>query len=253
MARHRASTARMMFPNPDDVPRLPVARSVLRESRFVDVELHPEAVDEYGRLGIQQGDLVELSQAPIEPDGVPFVVDQSARSRGGLVVTVRPVGPSLEEGRVCVKGLLTGSKYTIVSGGRVGEFTVHRNMSVEGVGALKLHFAHGSQLQKLQMVRGCSIKIKEKPCGMEDWTVLEVHTENLERCPNCRTGLSGPRAKEFNAEDLCAAGTQWALVHPKNVPPQGVALFAERTTATPPAEMSQPPFLRFVARPDPRR
>merc|ERR1719350_414277 len=245
----------MMFPNPDEVPRLPIARSVLRESKFVDVELRPEAVETFAQLGIRQGDVVELSDAPVEPDGTPFIVDQAVRPmvRGGLVVTVRPVGPSLEEGRVCVKGLLTGSKFTIVGAGRVGEFTVHRNMTVEGVGALKLHFAHGSQMHKLQLSKGSAIKIKERPCGTEEWTVHEVHTENLERCPNCRTGLSGPRAKEFDAADLCAPGTQWALVHPRNVPPQGVALFAERTGAPTTAADAPPPFLRFVARPDPRR
>lgn len=245
----------MMYPNPDEVPRLPVARSSLRESRFVDVELRPEAVESFSRLGIRTGDVVELSEAPVEPEGIPFVVDQAIRpvARGGLVVTIRPCGPSLEEGRVCVRGLLTGSKYTIVSGGRIGEFTVHRNITVEGIGALKLHFAHGSQLQKLQLARGCVIKIKEKPCGTEEWTVLEIHTENLDRCPNCRTGLSGPRAKEFDATDLCAPGTQWALVHPSKVPPQGVALYSERTSAAPPAADGQGPFLRFVARPDPRR
>lgn len=246
----------MMFPNPDAVPHLFVTKSVLRESKYVDVELRPEAVDSYWQLGIIAGDVVELSDAPIDPPGIPFVIEQAVRGRGSLVVTVRPVGPSLEEGRVCSKRLLSGSKFTVVGGtGRVGEFTVHRNMSVEGLGALKLHFAHGSQLQKLGLTKGHPIRIKERPCDIEEWTVQEVHTENLDRCPNCSTGLSGPRAKEFNAADLCAPGTQWALVFPTRVPPQGLALFAERTEKTPSSQVTPgiPPFLRFVARPDPRR
>lgn len=247
----------MMFPNPDDVPRVPVVRAVLRESKFVDIELRPQAAEIFERVGVRAGDVIQLSEAPVEPDGVPFVVEQAVRpvTRGptpaGLIVTVRPLGPCYEEGRVCMRGLLTGSKYTIVAGGRVGEFTVHRNITVEGIGALKLHFAHGSQMHKLQLAKGSAIKIKERPCGTEEWTVLEVHTENLDRCPNCRTGLSGPRAKDFDASDLCAPGTQWALVSPTRVPAQGVALFSERTTA--PSKGNEPPFLRLVARPDPRR
>lgn len=247
----------MMYPNPDEVPRLPCVRAVLRENRFVDVELREESAEAFTQLGIRAGDLVELTDAPVEPEGIVFIVEQAvrpaARQSGpaGLIVTVRPVGPCFEEGRVCAKGLLTGSKFTILSGTRVGEFTVHRNLSVEGVGALKLHFAHGSQMHKLQLTKGAAIRIKERPCGTEEWTVLEVHTENLDRCPNCRTGLSGPRAKDFDASDLCAPGTQWAIVHPTRVPPQGVALYAERVVNH--NGQGEPPYLRFVARPDPRR
>lgn len=249
-----------MFPNPDAFPRLPVARTVLREHRYVDCELRAEAAEIYAKLGIRAGDVVELSEAPLEPEGMCFIVESAVRplirvgQPAGLIITVRPVGPSLEEARVCAKGLLTGSKYTILSGTRIGEFTVHRNITVEGIGALKLHFAHGSQMHKLQLTKGAAIKIKERPCGTEEWTVLQVHTENLERCPNCRTGLSGPRAKEFNAADLCAPGTQWALVCPTRVSPQGLALFSERLLPVPsPSSTLDQAFLRFVARPDPRR
>lgn len=244
----------MMFPNPDAVPRLPVARSVLREAKFVDVELPAESAEAFGQLGIRAGDFVELSEGPLEPRGIPFVVEQGARQvpRGGLVVTIRPVGWSLEEGRICAKGLQTGSKFTIMGAARMGEFTVHRNITVEGVGALKLHFAHGSQMMKCQLEKGTSIRIKEKPCGIEEWTVLEAHTENLERCPNCRTGLSGPRAEKFDAADLCAPGTQWALVQPRHIPPHGVVFYAERTTPLSAAATAEA-WMRFVARPDPRR
>merc|ERR1712039_719173 len=100
-------------------------------------------------------------------------------------------------GRVCMRGLLTGSKYTIVAGGRVGEFTVHRNITVEGIGALKLHFAHGSQMHKLQLTKGSAIKIKERPCGTEEWTVLEVHTENLDRCPKLQDRLERASGEGF--------------------------------------------------------
>merc|ERR1712050_33094 len=94
----------------------------------------------------------------------------------------------------------------IVAGGRVGEFTVHRNITVEGIGALKLHFAHGSQMHKLQLVKGSAIKIKERPCGTEEWTVLEVHTENLDRCPNCRSSTPQTSA-------LPARSGHWCTLH----------------------------------------
>mmetsp|Transcript_90781 Transcript_90781/g.270990 ORF Transcript_90781/g.270990 Transcript_90781/m.270990 type:complete len:238 (-) Transcript_90781:74-787(-) len=236
----------MMFPDPDYVPHLQIARTALRDNRFIDLELLPEAAGLLRELGIRPGDVVRLSAAPVEPCAAAFVVDRPARE--GLVVTVRPEGMGGEEGRICTKQLLSGSKYTILGAGRVGEFTVHRNVSIEGPCQLKLHFAHGAQLQKLQMVKGSAIKIKEKPCGIEEWTVVDVHTENLDRCPNCRSGLSGPRAKDFDPADLCAPGTQWALVHPSRQPPQGLALFAERAVAPAPF----PPTLRLLARPDPR-
>lgn len=245
----------MMFPNPDLVPRLPVMRAALREARLVDVELHPEATESFDYLGLRAGDVVQLSEAPVEPDGALFCIEQVSRSgkNGGLAITLRPIGPLLEEGKILVKGLLTGSKFTIVTGGRMGDFTVHRNITVEAGTALKLHFAHGSQMHKLQLSSGSSIKIKERPCGIEEWVVLEAHTENLERCPNCRTGLSGPRAKDFDAADLCAPGTQWATVYPRNRPPEGYYFYAERTSPAKPLLEGLPPFMRFVARPDPRR
>mmetsp|Transcript_54319 Transcript_54319/g.151237 ORF Transcript_54319/g.151237 Transcript_54319/m.151237 type:complete len:257 (+) Transcript_54319:85-855(+) len=236
----------MMYPNPDYVPLLVVAKSTLRESRFIDVELGPESAEPFGELGIRPGDVVALSAAPVEPDAPAFVVE--ALPRKGLSLTVSPSGFLGEEGRICSRQLLTGSKYTILADGRVGEFTVHRHVSIEGTDQLKLHFAHGSQILKLSISKGSAIKIKEKPCGVEDWTVLEVHTENLERCPNCRTGLKGPRSKEFNASDLCAPGTQWALVRPTHPPPKGVVLYGERKVAV----AASPAKLRLVARPDPR-
>mmetsp|Transcript_106184 Transcript_106184/g.342537 ORF Transcript_106184/g.342537 Transcript_106184/m.342537 type:complete len:237 (-) Transcript_106184:39-749(-) len=236
----------MMFPDPDYVPHLQIARAALRDNRFIDIELRPEAAEAYRELGIRQGDVVRLSAAPVEPEAPAFVVDKPGRS--GLVVTVRPEGPAGEEGRICQKQLLTGSKYTLLGTGRIGEFTVHRHVSIEGLDRLKLHFAHGSQLQKLQMTKGSVIKVKERPCGIEEWEVLDVHTENLDRCPNCRTGLSGPRSKDFDPADLCAPGTQWALVQPSRPPPQGVAFFSERSGA--PAAAST---LRLLARPDPRK
>jgi len=235
-----------MFPDPDVVPYLQIARSALRDSRFIDLELRPEAAEHLKELGIRPGDVVRLSAAPVEP-AAAFVVDRPARD--GLVVTVRPEGPGGEEGRICARQLLSGSKFTILGAGRVGEFTVHRHVSIEGPSQLKLHFAHGAQLLKLQMSKGSTIRVKERPCGIEEWTVLDVHTENLDRCPNCRSGLSGPRAKDFDPADLCAPGTQWALVHPSKQPPQGLALFAECAVAATPS----PPTLRLLARPDPRR
>jgi len=231
----------MMFPDPDAVPRLEVARAALRDSRFIDLELKAESQDSLRLLGLRPGDRVRLAGAPLEPEPA-LVVERP--SRGGLVVTLRPEGPAGEEGRVCQRQLLTGAKYTILGLGRP-EFTVHRHVSLEGHDRLKLHFAHGSQLLKLQMAKGSVIRVKEKPCGIEEWTVLDVHTENFERCPNCRSGLSGPRAKDFDPSDLCAPGTQWALVHPSRPPPQGLALFAERPAAA-------PATLRLLARPDPR-
>jgi len=236
-----------MFPDPDRVPRLQIARTALRDSRFIDLELRPEAAELLRELGLRPGDVVRLSAAPLEPCAASFVVDRPARE--GLVLTVRPEGPAGEEGRICTRQLLSGSKYTILGAGRVGEFTVHRNVSVDGPCQLKLHFAHGAQLLKLQMAKGSVIKVKEKPCGIEEWIVMDVHTENLDRCPNCRSGLSGPRAKDFDPADLCAPGTQWALVHPSKQPPQGLALFAECTVAASPV----PPTLRLLSRPDPRR
>eukprot|EP00928_Gymnodinium_smaydae_P040125 TRINITY_DN27266_c0_g1_i1.p1 TRINITY_DN27266_c0_g1~~TRINITY_DN27266_c0_g1_i1.p1 ORF type:complete len:238 (+),score=45.50 TRINITY_DN27266_c0_g1_i1:82-795(+) len=237
----------MMFPDPVRCPRLPVQRTVVRDHRFVDVELQPQAAVPLQLCPLFQGDVVSLTASPVEPDGARFVVD--GVSRGGLAVSLRLEGPLGEEGRICAKGLLTGSKFTILANARVGEFTVHRHVSVDGTDRLKLHFAHGSQLVKLQLQRGSAIKIKERPCGFEDWMVVEAHTENLDRCPNCRTGLSGPRSREFDAADLCAPGTQWALVEPRPAKPpaEGIAMFGERSTKP------LPELLQLLARPDPRR
>lgn len=237
-----------MFPNPEYVPPLKIARLAMRESRFFDVELQQDAAEGFAAVGYRPGDVVTMSASPVEPDTGVFVVDKPAR--GGLVLTVRPQGLGGEEGRICTRSLLKGSKYTIMGGGRVGEFTVHRHVSIEGVNGLRLHFAHGCQILKLQLKEGSAIKIKEKPCGIEDWTVSEVHTQDLDRCPNCRTGLQGPRAKDFDSKDLCAPGTQWAVVHPAKQPSQGLALFGEGGAVGTP---SAPATLRLLARPDPRQ
>lgn len=246
----------MMYPNPDEVPRVPIAKATVRDSQFVDVELRDVDAEAFQRLGVRQGDLLELSHGPLEPDGVQLVVEQVTRPaptrvapKPGVVVVTRPVGPAYEECRLLARGFSTGSKFTIVGSARIGEFTVHRNITVEGIGALKLHFAHGSQMVKLQFAKGTTIRIKERPCGVEEWTVLDMHTENLDRCPNC----SGAKGKEFNSANLCQPGTQWALVHPAQASPQGLALYAEKSA--PPrgaSSLTEPSFLRWVARPDPR-
>jgi len=212
----------------DGLPELPVARVALRESRLLDIEVRGDAVGELDTWGVAAGDVVEfpLGLAPVEPlEGAIFVLDDPARK--GAVLTVRLEGPNREEGRVCSKRLVQGTCFTIQRG-KSSDFTVHRNITVEGSDLVKLHFAHGGQLLKLRLAEGDAVSIKEKPCGIADFELVEAHTQDLNKCPNCRTGMKGPRTKDFNAADLCAPGTQYALVRPKERPRRGFFLVSER-------------------------
>lgn len=211
-----------------DLPALPIVKAVLRESRFIDIEIRSDALSELDSWRLEAGDVVEFSVglAPVDPENAVFVLHDPVRK--GAILTLCVEGPKGEEGRVLSKRLLQGHCYTILRTQPKGEFTVHRHISVEGNDQLKLHFAHGGQLQKLQFREGVPVSVKEKPCGLVDFEIAECHTEDLEKCPNCRTGLKGPRQKDFNAADLCKPGTQYALVRPKERPRRGLALFAEK-------------------------
>lgn len=234
-----------MFPNPELVSPVPVHKLMVRDNRFIDIELKQDGAEAFHALNLRQGDIIKLSAPVLEPEPTALVLDRP--TRGGFVLTVRPEGLYGEEGKIITRQSLSGSKFTVLGGrgaAKSGEFTVHRGFSLDETGLLKLHFAHGSQINKLMLTKGTDIKIKEKPCGVEEWTVVEAHTENLDRCPNCRTG-GGPR--EFNAADLCPAGTQWALVQPTRSGNAGVALYAEKQLA-----LTRPPTVRLAARPEPR-
>ncbi|CAK0832259.1 unnamed protein product, partial [Prorocentrum cordatum] len=200
---------------------LPVARLTVRpDCRFVDIDVRPVVPEDLDDWRAAIGDVVAFSEAPVEaPLDVleesvcDFVLDAPVRK--GTLLTARLLGPHGEETRVLTKRWQRGNSFTILQArpGAPSEFTVHRNMDVDGVGTLKLHFAHGSQLLKLKVEQGSSIRLREKPCGIEEWEVLEVHTQDLERCPNCRSGPKGGTA--FNKDDQCLPGTQYMIVEPK--------------------------------------
>lgn len=211
-----------------ELAAVPVSRVILRESRLFDIEIHRDALSELDRWGASAGDVIEFDSdlAPVAPDHVVFVLDDPVRK--GAVLTARIEGPNGEEGRVCSKRLVQGHNFTIQRGKSQGDFTVHRNITVEGADIVKLNFAHGGQLLKLRLAEGDPVAVKEKPCGISDFELVEAHTEDLDRCPNCRTGLKGPRTKDFNAQDLCKVGTQYALVRPKERPSRGFCFVSER-------------------------
>jgi len=198
------------------VQDLPIRNVVVRESRFFDVSFRLEATDSLHALRAGKDDVVSFSSAPTDPDDVVFFVEESLNKCP--LLTLRAEGPQGEEVRICTRRFLQSSSYTILRGPRRDEFTVHRHIVVEKSNVLKMHFAHGAQVQKLNLQNGSTVLVKERPCGIEAWEVVETHTEDLDRCPNCRTGLRGPRPKDFDSADLCRPGTQYILVRPRERP-----------------------------------
>jgi len=224
-----------------EAPELQILKATVRESRFIDITVKPESVADLEKFALSPGDIVGFSEPIVELDAAElpvFKVEDFAKK--GPIVTVRPGGPDGKEGRICSKRLLQGSCYTIIRAPAINrggnnqksEFTVHRHVVIVGTSKLKFVFAHGAQLQKIGLESGSLMSVKEKPCGVEDWEITEAHTQDLDKCPNCRTGLKGPRAKDFNAADLCAPGTQYVIAQPKEHTSSGFFFVGERELGT---------------------
>ncbi|CAK0821439.1 unnamed protein product [Prorocentrum cordatum] len=153
----------MAVPNPELVPPVPVHKLMVRDNRFIDIELKQDGAEAFHALNLRQGDIIKLSAPVLEPEPTALVLDRP--TRGGLVVTVRPEGLYGEEGKIITRQSLAGSKFTVLGGrgaAKSGEFTVHRGFALDETGLLKLHFAHGSQINKLMLTKGTDIKIKDR-------------------------------------------------------------------------------------------
>lgn len=172
------------------LPALPITRTIIRD-RCIDVEIKGTVARDLDSVALSLGDIVDFNEgmAPVVPEFALFTMEEPVRK--GLLVTVRPAGPQGEDVLILTKRFLKSSCYTLLQERPRSEFTVHRHITVEGNDMLKLHFAHGAQLLKLGFQEGSSVLVKEKPCGLDKWEVVNIHTEDLDKCPKLQDRAEG--------------------------------------------------------------
>lgn len=185
---------------------MPIAESTIIEDRYLEVEVRPKKASELVASCLGRGDSVDFSTAPVKPEAVTFEVRGSrvSRSTGNLQVRLLPEGPHGEEARICTQKVLQAKCYAALDA-EDGEFVARCHLFVWGLDQLKLVVADNAKYFKNRLHKGRHLSIREGPCGIEHWTVVEANVQD-------------------------SHGTH-TLVRPKAQPAQGFFFVSERTLA----------------------